>query len=264
MSASPEPKTVPETAPDSEEPTQAPTPGGNDEQEDHEEHEEKAAASAEPASPPAAAADKEDGDENEEDNNDGESDDESIISEVDEAQFEDFDLENVDIEDRPQLAIDEDNLKLIGRHKRKRTDSGGERSQRKREGRREKKTRRMKELEEGPSSDGEGRTRRKVERKKKEAAPEDDELLDPATRMFTLSLQIYDFWFLARRLICTGRRRALDRAMDEALKKPTKRRARKADGIVCSPSILLTIPQLTPSRTWNKWPTRRSRICAVA
>ena len=31
-----------------------------------------------------------------------------------------------------------------------------------------------------------------------------------------------------------GRRRALDRAMDEAMKKPTKRRARKADGIVCS------------------------------
>lgn len=30
-----------------------------------------------------------------------------------------------------------------------------------------------------------------------------------------------------------GRRRALDRAMDEALKKPTKRRFRKADGIVC-------------------------------
>lgn len=29
-----------------------------------------------------------------------------------------------------------------------------------------------------------------------------------------------------------GRRRALDRAMDEALKKPTKRRFRKADGIV--------------------------------
>ncbi|PLB36479.1 transcription factor SPN1 [Aspergillus candidus] len=209
MSASPEPKTVPETAPESEEPTQAPTPGGNDEQDD-EEHEEKAAASAEPASPPAAAADKEDVDENEEDDNDNvESDDESIISEVDEAQFEDFDLENVDIEDRPQLAIDEDNLKLIGRHKRKRTDSGGERSQRKREGRREKKTRRMRELEEGPTSDGEGRTRRKVERKKKEVAPEDDETLDPATR----------------------RRRALDRAMDEALKKPTKRRARKADGI---------------------------------
>ena len=30
-----------------------------------------------------------------------------------------------------------------------------------------------------------------------------------------------------------GRRRALDRVMDEALKKPTKRRARKQDGIVC-------------------------------
>ena len=50
------------------------------------------------------------------------SDDESILSEVDEAQFENFDPENVDVEDRPQLAIDEDNLKLIGRHKRKREE----------------------------------------------------------------------------------------------------------------------------------------------
>lgn len=32
-----------------------------------------------------------------------------------------------------------------------------------------------------------------------------------------------------------GRRRALDRMMDEALKKPSKRRARKADGIVRRP-----------------------------
>ncbi|KKK22084.1 transcription factor iws-1 [Aspergillus rambellii] len=140
----------------------------------------------------------------------GDSDDESILSEVDEAQFEDFDPENVDIEDRPQLAIDEDNLKLIGRHKRKRTgDEEGALSQRKREGRREKKSRRMRELEDG-GSEGEGESsagRRRT--KKKEDVVNDDELLDPATR----------------------RRRALDRAMDEAMKKPTKRRFRKADGI---------------------------------
>ncbi|OJJ49848.1 hypothetical protein ASPZODRAFT_128393 [Penicilliopsis zonata CBS 506.65] len=137
------------------------------------------------------------------------SDDESLLSEVDEAQFEDFDPENVDIEDRPQLAIDEENLKLIGRHKRKRLEDGedSERPRRKKEGRREKKSRRMKELEDGGSGE-EGKSRRR-ERKRREATPEDDESLDPATR----------------------RRRALDRAMDEALKKPTKRRFRKADGI---------------------------------
>lgn len=203
MSASPEVKPdsptaapSPGRADDHAEDTKAPTPDAGDKDED------KPAA---PASPDAGdALDDDDADEKA----GGGSDDESILSEVDEAQFEDFDPENVDIEDRPQLAIDEDNLKLIGRHKRKRDGEGdGERSRRKREGRREKKTRRMKELEEG--SDGEGSSSRRRERKKKEAVVEDEELLDPATR----------------------RRRALDRAMDEALKKPTKRRFRKQDGI---------------------------------
>ncbi|CEO58882.1 Transcription factor iws1 [Penicillium brasilianum] len=138
------------------------------------------------------------------DDNEGDiSDDESILSEVDEAQFEDFNPENVDVEDRPQLAIDEENLKLIGRHKRKRTDDGEGRSRRK-EGRREKKSRRAQEDE---AEDGSSRRR---ERKKKEASPDtDEETLDPETR----------------------RRRALDRAMDEAIRKPGKRRSRKQDGI---------------------------------
>ena len=122
------------------------------------------------------------GDNDDDDDEDKISDDESILSEVDEAQFEDFDPENVDIEDRPQLAIDEDNLKLIGRHKRKRTEGGEEeRSKRKREGRREKKSRRMRELEDGGASDEEKASRR---RKKKEAEIAEEELLDPATSMF--------------------------------------------------------------------------------
>ncbi|KAA8651880.1 hypothetical protein EYZ11_004200 [Aspergillus tanneri] len=218
MSASPEvkpgsPNAAPSPGPEddlSEPVAKAPTPLAGD---DDDEEEEPSAAPAETASPDAddLANDKSDdahyAEEEEKADVDGGSDDESILSEVDEAQFEDFDPENVHIEDRPQLAIDEDNLKLIGRHKRKRDVEGdGERSRRKREGRREKKSRRMRELEEG--SDGEGASRRR-DRKKKEAIVEDEEHLDPATR----------------------RRRALDRAMDEALKKPTKRRFRKADGI---------------------------------
>ncbi|KAL5342343.1 hypothetical protein BJX70DRAFT_394933 [Aspergillus crustosus] len=133
------------------------------------------------------------------------SDDESILSEVDEAQFEDFDPENVDIEDRPQLDIDEENLKLIGRHKRKRTGDEEGSSRRKKEGRR-KKSRRHAEDDEGGSDGDTGGRRRKAKRAEPEVY---DETLDPATR----------------------RRRALDRAMDEAMKKLTKRRARKADGI---------------------------------
>ncbi|KAL3494431.1 hypothetical protein BJX62DRAFT_197982 [Aspergillus germanicus] len=134
------------------------------------------------------------------------SDDESILSEVDEAQFEDFDPENVEIEDRPQLDIDEENLKLIGRHKRKRTGDEEGSSRRPKEGRR-KKSRRQREEEEG--SEGEGGAARRRKSTKRVEVEEDDETLDPATR----------------------RRRALDRAMDEAMKKPTKRRFRKADGI---------------------------------
>ncbi|KAF7589507.1 Transcription factor iws1 [Aspergillus hancockii] len=187
MSASPEIKPHSPAA-EASEPASAPTPGASEEQE----QENTAAISAE-----SEVEDKA-----------NESDDESILSEVDEAQFEDFDPENVDVEDRPQLAIDEDNLKLIGRHKRKRAEDGGERSTRKREGRREKKSRRMRDLEEA-GRDGEGRSKKREGRKRKEPTPEDDETMDPATR----------------------RRRALDRAMDEALKKPTKRRFRKADGI---------------------------------
>lgn len=176
----------PETQPDS--PVAAPSPGYEDDQTedvkaptpDAGDQDEEPAAPADEASPNADDA----LDDDDEEKAGGGSDDESILSEVDEAQFEDFDPENVDIEDRPQLAIDEDNLKLIGRHKRKRDGDGdGERSRRKREGRREKKTRRMKELEEG--SDGEGSSSRRRERKKKETVVEDEELLDPATRRFT-------------------------------------------------------------------------------
>lgn len=116
------------------------------------------------------------------------SDDESILSEVDEAQFENFDPENVAIEDRPALAIDEENLKLIGRHKRKRPEDGDDTDQpkKKKEGRREKKGRRQRDSDDAFSGGDDAigkRTRKKKgrERKRKEATPEAEELLDPAT-----------------------------------------------------------------------------------
>lgn len=128
---------------------------------------------------PAEVEDNDEEQDNDDDNEGGISDDESILSEVDEAQFEDFNPENVDVEDRPQLAIDEENLKLIGRHKRKRTDDGEGRSRRK-EGRREKKSRRAQE--EDDAEDGSSRRR---ERKKKERSPDtDEETLDPETREY--------------------------------------------------------------------------------
>lgn len=106
------------------------------------------------------------------------SDDESILSEVDEAQFENFDPENVDVEERAPLHADAENLKLIGRHKRKRAE-GEEGPSRRREGRREKKSRR------GRDDEAEGGASRRRERKKKEASPDtDEETLDPETRTF--------------------------------------------------------------------------------
>ncbi|KAL5002587.1 transcription factor iws1 [Aspergillus recurvatus] len=186
-----------------EEAAQPPTPGAGGDDADTDDNDAKPAVDND--------LDKDNANQNENEgqnelseNNLGDSDDESILSEVDEAQFEDFDPENVDIEDRPQLDIDEENLKLIGRHKRKRTEEEGT-SKRKKEGRR-KKSRRYAEEDEGGSDREAGGRRRKS---KKAELEEDEESLDPATR----------------------RRRALDRAMDEALKKPTKRRARKQDGI---------------------------------
>lgn len=197
MSASPEHQAgSPAASADRDEPAKATTPIAGDDDEGKKTADPVAESAAEEQEVQLGGDDAE---------NDAElSDDESILSEVDEAQFDNFDPENVDLEDRPQLAIDEDNLKLIGRHKRKRTE-GEEGRSRPKEGRRGKKGRRARDEEEG----GEGSSRGR-ERKQKEKSPDtDEETLDPETR----------------------RRRALDRAMDEAMKKPTKRRFRKQDGI---------------------------------
>ncbi|KAI4211950.1 MAG: hypothetical protein LQ351_005290 [Letrouitia transgressa] len=155
------------------------------------------------------------------------SDNDSVLSEIDEAQFEDFDPTNIPIEDRPAIAVDEDNVRLLGRHKRKRDgDDGGIVRKKKKEGKREKprKVRKKKDSDEDDFSGGqeiegkrkrktksfaEGGTSRRERVRARRATPEiDDETLDPEER----------------------RRRALDRAMDAALKNPSRRR-RRADGI---------------------------------
>ncbi|OQD78547.1 hypothetical protein PENDEC_c001G01984 [Penicillium decumbens] len=192
MSASPDRKAGSAAAtPDREEPEKVATPiAGDDEEGDK------------PAQPIADDAAKNQDEQAVE--NDDISDDESILSEVDEAQFDNFDPENVDVEERAPLEVDADNLKLIGRHKRKRTEGEDSRPRRK-EGRR-KKSRRAGDEEDAE----EASSSRPRQRKQRAKSPDtDEETLDPETR----------------------RRRALDRAMDEAMKKPTKRRARKQDGI---------------------------------
>ncbi|OKL55786.1 Transcription factor iws1 [Talaromyces atroroseus] len=136
----------------------------------------------------------------------GLSDDESVLSEVDEAQFEDFNPDDVDIEDRPALDVDAENLKLIGRHKRKRREDEEGGTRKRKEGRREKKKRQQRDSDAESAEGKQGR--RRTAKSRREATPEDDETLSPEER----------------------RRRALDRAMDAAMKQKTRRR-RKADGI---------------------------------
>lgn len=182
MSASPDQKAgSPAASPDHEVDQKVATPVAGDDNEGENPNEPTAETEgiAEDVDEPNGGNDDEDEDD------DKVSDDESILSEVDEAQFENFDPENVDVEDRPQLAIDEDNLKLIGRHKRKRAEDGETRPRRK-EGRREKKSRRAVDDEGDEKSSS-----RRRERKQREDKPDtDEETLDPETRTCCSSLAI--------------------------------------------------------------------------
>ena len=122
------------------------------------------------------------------------SDDESVLSDVDEAEFEGFNPDNLAVDERPSLAIDEENLKLVGRHKRRREEGDEGERKKKKEGRREKKSRKKKDSDDGFSGgeeiDGKRTRKRKVagERKdrarvRKEVEEENEEMLDPATSM---------------------------------------------------------------------------------
>lgn len=129
------------------------------------------------------------------------SDNDSVLSDVDEAQFEDFDPNQIAIEERP-IAVDEDNVKLIGRHKRKRDGEvdgeGGKKK--KKEGKREKvkKARKRKDSDDDDFSGGQelegkrlrkkkaftedGGKPRKEKQKARRPSPENEEELDPEER----------------------------------------------------------------------------------
>jgi transcription factor SPN1 len=158
----------------------------------------------------------------------------SDLSEVDEAQFEDFDPAAVSL-DRPQ-AVDAENIRAIGVHKRKRPAGGDDAAEeklkrkeakRKKESRskkpkRSRKTKEQLEAEEEDNfsggeqlegkrnrrakGDGERRTRTVVQ------VEEVDENLTPDER----------------------RRKALDSAITNALRNPNQRRAKPAGIVSCS------------------------------
>lgn len=165
------------------------------------------------------------------DHSDQESD---VLSEIDENQFEDYDPETANIEDRP-VVVDEDIAKTLKASRRKRPE--GETIKKPKEGRREKK--RQREEEEVPGEDGdfdeEGSTQRRrragesrARSQKKSPEPEDEENLTPEER----------------------RRRALERALDAAFKKPVKRRKRRDEEVRPLPSR--KVPSLGPDKTHKK------------
>ncbi|THV52072.1 hypothetical protein BGAL_0090g00240 [Botrytis galanthina] len=145
------------------------------------------------------------------------SDNESDLSDVDEANFDDFDASKVALDERPMVGIDEDIAKTLKASKRKRAEGEAKKPK---EGKRDKKKRPRRDSDEDPDGmeidgkrirkpkrvEGEGKNRdRTKERRKATPEPENDENLTPDER----------------------RRRALDKAMDAALKNPNKRRRKK-------------------------------------
>jgi transcription factor SPN1 len=125
---------------------------------------------------------------------------ESQLSEVDEAQFEDFDPDA--LADRPAIAIDESNVKLLGVHKRKRGEGADEegRRKKKREGRREKpkRVRRRREGSEpfsgGEEVEGKRRSRARPEggERRRVKPVIDEESLTPEERQLMRCRAGYD------------------------------------------------------------------------
>jgi transcription factor SPN1 len=148
------------------------------------------------------------------------SDAESELSEVNEDQFDDFDPATVALDDRPAVSIDEDAARGLTAAKKKKRDGDGKKPKEKK---REKK-KRPRDEDEDPDgetrddkrqrkpksvrTDGERRERDRV-KERRPAEPENEQDFTPQER----------------------RRRALDKAMDAALKNPNKRR-RKKDEVV--------------------------------
>jgi transcription factor SPN1 len=125
-------------------------------------------------------------------NEGGLSDNDSVLSDamdddqLDE-QFGEFDASNIAIEERPAQAIDEDTVKQIGVHKRKRTAGEGEEPKKKKKRADKPRRKKNKDGEDGEGAeDGTRKSRRskKSEGRARAASPVDDEAnLDPAESM---------------------------------------------------------------------------------
>ncbi|GJN72422.1 transcription factor IWS1 [Purpureocillium lilacinum] len=158
--------------------------------------------------------------------------DSDLLSEVDEDQFEDYDPETANIEDRP-VDIDEDAARTLKASKRKRAE--GEAARKPREGRREKKRRDRDDdvaMDNEADADGEApqrRSRRAAEgerrRPKRDKSPDEgpnEEDLSPEQR----------------------RALAIERALDAAIKKPAATKRKRKDEIDLEDEIDETLAEL--------------------
>ena len=176
------------------------------------------------------------------------SDNDSILSDVDEAQFEDFDPNQIAIEERPAIAVDEDNVKLLGRHKRKRVEGEvvGEKTKKKNKGAKREKPKKARKKDSDDDDDFSGgqelegkRVRkkkafaeggekvRKEKTKPRQAEPEDEEQLDPEERELVfwedlMALVDADMVYLCRSKTCP--RQSHGRCAQESYKAPPQSR----------------------------------------
>lgn len=179
-------------------------------------------------SPPAEDSDL---DMDHDSNDGGGSDNESELSDVDEAAFADFDPNSVAIADRPTAVIDEEITRGLKASKRKRTDGESKKKEAKRD-----RPKKKKRIEEDDDASGGDTLEGKRSRKPKRAAT------DSRTNEEKVRAQKQKEAIADENLTPEQRRaRALDAVMDAALKNPNKRR-RKKDEVV---SFFLWLRNLT-------------------
>lgn len=181
----------------------------------------------------------------------GLSDNESVLSDaldddqLDE-QFGEFDASNIAIEERPAQAIDEDTVKQIGVHKRKRAAGEGEEPKKKKKRADKPRRKKNKDGEDEPGvEDGTRKSRRsKKEGRVRGASPDDDEEhLTPEESMYAYmdnSLSYTDYV-------------QDESAQSTANSTPSSR----------APVVARAAARRTAS-TSNKWPTKKSKKCAAA
>lgn len=192
----------------------------------------KAAATPEVAASDPAGPDADDDDANDDaapekngsDNDDDE--EEEQLSDVDE-DFEDYDPATAEIaetEDRPAVTIDEEAARGLKASKRKRTGDDGK-PRKPKEGRREKKRRPGDGAGDGGSDDEEGGEATATSKRARRSRPEDGGASSSAPRRKkSASPEVNEEDLTPEE----RRKRALNRAIDLAIRNPNKRR-RKAD-----------------------------------